>query len=805
MVARIAPEDDIAILLDPSVRPGSVGDDAVLLESEDGGAEVVFNPQPEAIDPSLAPHDANLAELLDETELDGIASELLEALDEDWSSAAPYRKIVKDGMKYLGLTYEVRSQPFQDACGAYDALLMEAIVRFQATYRGEMLPAGGPVLTQIIGEETEEIENQASRVKDWFNYFLTEIATEYYPDTDRMAFALGCWGSIFRKVYIDPRLGRPTLPFLTPEHFIVSYTTTSLQQCPRSCELIPYTPREMIALQLKGFYREVPLAEPDEEAQIGMASPPKHDQLIGIVQELARGDDRHWVGEFHVDYDLPRFRHTLDGQPTGMPLPYIVAVDLYSRKILSIRRNWEEGDQNFTRVQHYVHHMMIPGDGFYGYGYVHLLGGAARASTMMLRQNVDAGTLALFPGGVRIKGVRTENSEILVGPGQFAELETGGLPIRDAIMPMPYSGPSEVSMQLRDKLREEARSLAANAEIAVGDGRQDAPVGTTVALLEQATKVQSAIMKRERAALRDEFRLLGRIFAQSLPDAPYPFPVRGGQAAIMRTDFSDRIDVVPVADPNISNSAQRQLRAEVVLRLATGMPQAGWDQREVVAGLMRELQVQNIDRVLPPPPQAQALDPVSENQLMMMGKPVTTAPYEDHSRQPHSGSPGGARSYRRIGACADAFCRKVPFGYRNGLGPTAAAAGPEIASTDRKRNRFPRRAGRPGDETADGAPTGPRRHGPGGRGDGAGQGGHGESAPKGGGRCRQDQRGHAEIGARFRRQGGGYQGAQRYCQAQCVRRFGGQRKAGARRRRPSVGEIGKQPSTQVAGFLAEVL
>jgi len=631
MVARAAPDEDIQVLLDGGPPEGMPVDDAVVLEGEDGGAEVVFNPLDPAIDPSNIAHDANLAEHLDETELDGVASELLEALDEDWSSAAPYRKIVKDGMKFLGLTYEVRSQPFQDACGAYDALLMEAIVRFQATYRGEMLPAAGPVLTQIIGEETDAIQEQAGRVKDWFNYFLTEVATEYYLDTDKMAFALGCWGSVFRKVYIDPRLGRPTIPFLTPEFFIVSYTTTSLLQCPRSCELIPYTPREMIALQLKGFYRDVPLAEPDEESPSGMTSPPKHDALIGIVQELARGDDRHWVGEFHVDYDLPQFEHTLEGTATGMPLPYVISIDLYSRKVLSIRRNWEEDDQNFQRVQHYVSHEMIPGEGFYGYGYIHLLGGAARASTMMLRQNVDAGTLALFPGGLRVKGVRTENSELLVGPGQFPELETGGIPIRDAVMPMPYAGPSEVSMLLRDKLREEARSLAANAEIAVGDGRQDAPVGTTVALLEQATKVQSAIMKRERAALRDEFRLLGRIFAQSLPDAPYPFPVRGGQAAIMRADFSDKIDIIPVADPNITNSAQRQLRAEVILRLATGMPQAGWDQREVVANLMRELQVQNIDKILPPPQQAQPLDPVSENQLAMVGKPVVAAEYQDHT------------------------------------------------------------------------------------------------------------------------------------------------------------------------------
>lgn len=632
MVARAALTDEEIVLDDSPVIPPD--GEPMVVEADDGSgsAEVVFNPSVMA-DPLTAPHDANLADFLGDSELSGIAIELLDALDEDWSSGAKYRKIVKDGMKYLGVTYEVRTNPFQDACGTYDTMLMEALVRFQATYRGEMMPAAGPVLTKIVGVENQMLADQASRVREWFNYFLTEIATEYYPDTDSMSMALGCWGSVFRKVYLDPRLGRPTLPFLTPEQFIVSYTTTSLERCPRSCELIPYTPREMVALQIKGFYRDVALGEPDEDApNSNNTDMPKHDALIGVVAELAVGDDRHWVGEFHVDYDLPGFEHEIDGSPTGMPLPYIIAIDLYSKKVLSIRRNWEEGDLNFQRVQHYVHHKMIPsGEGFYGYGYVHLLAGSARASTMMLRQNVDAGTLSNFPGGVRVKGVRTENSEIMVGPGTFAEIETGGMKISDAIMPMPYKGPSEITMLLRDKMREEAKSLAANTEIAVGDGRQDAPVGTTVALLEQATKVQSAIMKREREAFKNEFRLLGRLFAQSLPETPYPFPVKGGMAAIMRQDFDNRIDIIPVADPNITNSAQRQLRAEVVMRVVTGMPGAGGDQREAAVNLLRELNVENVDRIFPPQQQAQPLDPVSENQLMITGKPVATGEYQDHA------------------------------------------------------------------------------------------------------------------------------------------------------------------------------
>lgn len=625
------PPGDDEIILDAGPAITAVDAETQIVENEDGTSDVVIGPEDIA---SLAPakeHGANLAEHLDDQCLSEISQELLAALDQDWASGEGHRKAVEDGMKYLGLAYEEKTWPFPNSCGAYDPLLMEAVVRFQATARGELLPAAGPVLTEVVGTESDQVAEQAHRVREWFNYYLTEVATEYYDDSDAMFFKLACWGSVFRKVYVDPRLKRATAGTLTPDRFIVSYTTKDLASCPRSCELIDYTKRDMRTLQLNGFYRDVDLGETDEQEGTGEAAEgKKRDYLIGVKPDMAEGDDRHVVCEFHVDYDLPGFEHCDDDGPTGLPLPYVVSVEAYSRQVLAIRRNWQADDPDSAKLKHYVHHKMIPGEGFYGYGYIHLLGGSARVSTMLLRQSVDAGTLYNYPGGLRAKGSRLETNEIMMGPMQFAEIETGGLPIEQVIKPLPYRGPSEVTIALRDKVREEGRSLAANAEIAVGDGRQDAPVGTTVALLEQATKVQTAVMKRERVAFREEFRIFNRLFKENLPPTPYPFPVKGGQAVIMRSDFDDRIDVIPVADPNITSSSQKQMRSEAVYRMMMASPQH-FDQRATIASVMEDMGYENVEKYLPPPQAAQPLDAVTENQYVIVGRPVTTAEWQDHA------------------------------------------------------------------------------------------------------------------------------------------------------------------------------
>lgn len=630
------------IIIEPEAV--EIAPDVLMLEGDDGGSNIVFGPSvPEMADLPEPDHDANLALYLDDSELDNIASELLTAVDKDESSSKEYRQVVENGMKWLGLRYEEVAWPFNGACGAYDSLLMEAIVRYQATAHAELLPARGPVLTQILGTAGAMADDQATRVKQFFNYYLTEAAPEYYPDSDRMFFAQGCWGSVFRKVYYDPRLGRPTARFLTPREFIVSYTTRDLASCPRSCELIYMTQKEMRQLQITGFYRDIDLGQPDEEAtETDTTTEKSGDGLIGIRLEMAEGDDRHIVREIHVDYDLSGFEHQLQDEggaetgPSGMPLPYIISIDSSSRKVLSIRRNWKEGDPLYRHIKWYVHHQMVPGDGFYGYGYIHMLGGAARASTMMLRQNVDAGTLSLFPGGMRIKGLRVENSEVMIGPCQFIEVETGGLPIDQAIQPMPYKGPSEVSMNLRQMVRDEAKGLAATTEIAVGDGRQDAPVGTTLALMEGATKVQNAVLKRERVAFKEEFEIFERLFCEWLPNTPYPFPVRGGgqpgQQQVIGQDFCNGAAIVPVSDPNASTTAQRQLRDEATMRLAGSMPGV-FDQRTLAAKILIDWGYDqgDIEAMMPDKTKVPPRDPVSENQIAMTGGPLASAPWQDHT------------------------------------------------------------------------------------------------------------------------------------------------------------------------------
>lgn len=617
----------------PAEMPSDlIGTDIAIIEAEDGSgdAEIVLDDDPRPHPDSL-PFDGNLADAMDPQELGKIAQELIDAVEHDLASATNYRKIVEDGMVYLGLKYEDRTWPFPQACGTFDTMMLEAIVRQQATECGELLPGKGPVLTQVLGMENKALQDQAWRVRHFMNWFLTEVAEEYYPDSDKLSWAKACWGSVFRKVYFDPRLGRPTARYLTPRELIVNYGARDLKSAQRTTEIIRFSQRDMVGLQLSGFYRDIELGEPDEDAVETAGIEDKQDTLIGITKDQGENDDRFTVLEIHCDLDLLGFEHkTADMEATGWALPYVITIELNSRKVLAIRRNWKLGDPLFQKVAHYVHHEMIPGDGFYAHGFIHLLYGTTRATTMMLRQNVDAGTLGNFPGGLRVKGVRTESSSLQIGPMQFVELETGGLRIQDAVMAMPYKGANEITMLMRKSMREEAQSLAATADLAVGDGRQDAPVGTTVALLEQAMKVQSAIMKRARRSYRDEFRIFARLFAECLPDVGYPFPVKGSNQFVVRQDFDHHIDVIPVADPNVSSATQRQLKNELVLKTIASFPEIGADQRAAVYTMFDDMDVSNIDQVLPPPEEAKPLDPISENQFALVGKPLVTAPWQNH-------------------------------------------------------------------------------------------------------------------------------------------------------------------------------
>jgi len=628
------PDDGIDIELPDD--EGTMVDGAMLTEEDDGGVTVDFEPEEEDKgDPE--DHDANLAEFMSDMDLSGLGEQLMSGVEDDKDSRGEWEATMQRGIELLGLKIEERTTPFQGACGVFDPLMAEAVIRWQAVARGELMPSMGPVNTQVVGVSTPAIEDQASRVKDWMNLYLTQLAPEYYEEFDQMLMWLPLVGSTFKKIYQDPVLGRPVARFITPENFIVSYGTSDLTTSQRYTHVTSITKKQLRLSQLAGMYRDIDLGEPQEDLDQGTPVRAAVNATQGI-NPGAEGSDEYRIYEVYADLDLPGFEN-LD----NIPLPYTVSIDEESRKVLGIRRNWKQGDVAFAKRDRFVHYKFIPGLGFYGLGYAHILGNSAKTATSIRRQLIDAGTLNNFPGGLRVKGMRIEDNNLGIGPTEFREIDTGGLPIQNAIMPMPYKEPSSVSLELLKETYEGARGLANTAEIAVGEGRQDAPVGTTVALMEAATRVQSATLKRSHKALDRELKMIAELFGEFLPEAPYPFPVRGGKAAIMRKDFSDEIDVIPISDPNISSSAQRMMRAEALLRFATQQPdihdlRAAFQQMYVEMGVDPD----RIAMILPnkePEQEAKALDPLSENQNAIVGKPLKAAEYQDHDAHIASHAP----------------------------------------------------------------------------------------------------------------------------------------------------------------------
>lgn len=616
------PEEGIDIELEDG--GAQMLDGAEITELDDGGVDINFEPGVEI--PEEPDFDANLALYMDDMDLNTLGETLLSGVEEDRQSRGEWEATMSEGIKLMGLKIEDRQTPFRGACGVFDPLLAEAVVRWQAVACGELLPAGGPVKTQIVGVANEQLEAQASRVKDFMNLYLTELAPEFYEEFDQMLFWLSLVGSTFKKVYQDRLLGRPVSRFVLPDNFIAAYGTTDLATSPRFCHITPMTRRNFRLAQLAGVYRDIKVGDPqpDDSSQT-----PIQAEVDGVqgVEPGAEGTEEYRVYEIYADLNLSGFENE-----DGIPLPYIVSVEEGSRKVLSIYRNYEENDPTFQRRDTFVHYKFMPGVGFYGLGYAHLLGNSAKTATSIRRQLIDAGTLNNFPGGLRVKGMRIEDNNIGIGPTEFREIDTGGLPIQNAIMTMPYKEPSQVSLELLRETYESARNLANTAEIAVGEGRQDAPVGTTVALMEAATRLQSATLKRAHKAFSRELKLIADLFGKFLPPTPYPFPVRGGMSAIMREDFSNNIDVIPVSDPNISSSAQRMMRAEALLRFATQQPdqhniREAYRQMYVEMGIPEE----KIDLLLKQnAPEAKPLDPLTENQNAILGAPLKAAPYQDH-------------------------------------------------------------------------------------------------------------------------------------------------------------------------------
>lgn len=616
------PEEGVDIEIDDD--EGELVDGALVVENEDGSVDIDFDPE---LADALAVEDrnANLAEYMSDMDLAGLSQQLMSGVEEDKESRSEWETTMTRGIELLGLKIEDRSTPFQGACGVFDPLMAEAVIRWQAIARGELMPAAGPVKTQVVGVPNPALDDQASRVKEWMNLYLTELAPEYYEEFDQMLMWLPLVGSTFKKVYQDPVLARPVARFVTPQNFIVSYGTSDLRTSPRYAHIVPLTKKMLRQAQVSGQYRDIDLGEPEKMGDTdGLQA--EVDETQGI-QPGAEGTEDYRIYEIYADLDLKGFENE-----DGIPLPYIVSIDAYTKKVLAVRRNWKEGSETYEKRAYFVHYKFMPGLGFYGLGYAHILGNSAKTATSIRRQLIDAGTLNNFPGGLRVKGMRIEDNNLGIGPTEFREIDTGGLPIQNAIMPMPYKEPSQVSLELLKETYEGARNLANTAEIAVGDGRQDAPVGTTVALMEAATRVQSATLKRAHKSLGEELKLIADLFGEHLPDAPYPFPVRGGMKAIMRQDFASNVDVIPVSDPNISSSAQRMMRAEALLRFATQAP----DQHDLSVAfrqMYREMGIddQVIEAILPnKQKQAVPLDPLTENQNAIMGMPLKAGEYQDH-------------------------------------------------------------------------------------------------------------------------------------------------------------------------------
>ena len=615
---------DAGIDVEIPMDEGELVDGALVMENEDGSVDIDFDPADEDAG-DAEEHSANLADFMNDMDLAGLSEQLMSGVEEDKQSRSDWETTMEKGIKLLGLKIEDRTTPFNGACGVFDPLMAEAVIRWQAVARGELMPAAGPVKTQVIGVPNMDLDDQAERVKAWMNLYLTELAPEYYEEFDQMLMWLPLVGSTFKKVYQDPVLARPVARFVLPSNFIVSYGTSDLSTSQRYCHVVPMTKKQLRMAQINGVYRDLSLGDPQPTGNDDIVQA-EVDSVEGL-QPGASGANDYQIYEVYADLDLKGFENE-----DGIPLPYIVSIDENTRKILSIRRNWKEGDTTFQKRNYFVHYKFLPGLGFYGLGYAHILGNSAKTATSIRRQLIDAGTLNNFPGGLRVKGMRLDDNNLGIGPTEFREIDTGGLPIQNAIMPMPYKEPSQVSLELLRETYEGARNLANTAEIAVGDGRQDAPVGTTVALMEAATRVQSATLKRAHKSLGQELKLIADLFGEYLPEAPYPFPVKGGQTAIMRADFVNNIDVIPVSDPNISSSAQRMMRAEALLRFATQQPDmhdlhAAFKQMYMEMGIEPE----KIDAILPnkmiePKP----LDPLTENQNAIVGLPLRAGEYQDH-------------------------------------------------------------------------------------------------------------------------------------------------------------------------------
>jgi len=593
--------------------------DEVAITTEDGGMIIDFDPSSEDLGDQF---NDNLAEHMDDATLQSLGSELVGYYMGDKESRKDWEDTYIKGLDQLGLKIENRTDPWDGACGVFHPLLTEAVVRFQAQAITEVFPPKGPVRTQIIGTIDAEKEEQANRVKAYLNYLLTDKMTEYRIETEKLLFNLPLAGSAFRKVYFDHNMGRPCSMFVPAEDFVVSYGASDLSTCERATHVMKKTGNEVRKLQVNGFYRDVKLSTPSDVVDDIQE---KYNQLTGDNANYDY-DQRHTLLEMMVNLDLEDFPDMKDGEPTGIALPYIVTIELASRTILSIRRNWYEDDEQKMPRQHFVHYQYLPGLGFYGFGLIHLIGGIAKSATSLLRQLVDAGTLSNLPGGLKARGLRIKGDDTPIMPGEFRDVDVPGGAIRDNITFLPYKEPSNVLYQLLDNLVEEGRRFASVADMKVADMNNQAPVGTTLAILERSMKVMGAVQARIFASMKQELKILTGIVRDFGP-TEYPYATEGQE--LLPEDFDDKVDVIPVADPNASTTAQRIMQYQAALQLAQQAPQM-YNMAELHRQMLEVLGIRDPDSIVPLEDDIEPLNPVSENMNILNETPVKAFMYQDH-------------------------------------------------------------------------------------------------------------------------------------------------------------------------------
>ena len=598
-----------------------VNPDAVSIETEDGGVIIDFDPKGE--ERGEDQHDDNLADFMEEDDLRSLSSQIRGDFEGDMSSRSDWEQTYVDGLELLGLKIEDRTTPWPGACGVHHPILTEAVIRFQSQAIMEVFPSSGPVKTKIVGKITDDKEKQAHRIQDFMNYLILDKMTEYRPEMEQLLFNLPLAGSAFKKVYFDPTMDRPCAHFVPAEDFVVGYGATDLLTAERYTHVMRKSENEIRKLQAAGLYRDVDIGSASHEvSQIQE----KYNEIEG--ETPVDSDSRHVLLEVHVDLDLPGYEDTDDdGEETGIALPYVVTIAKSGGHVLAIRRNWYEDDERRMKRMHFVHYQYMPGLGFYGFGLIHLIGGLAKSATSLLRQLVDAGTLANLPGGLKARGLRIKGDDSPIMPGEFRDVDIAGGAIKDNITFLPYKEPSNVLYQMLGEIVEEGRRFASLTDLKLADMKQDAPVGTTLALIERSMKVMTAIQARLHAAMKKEFVLLSDLVKDYATEEGYDYEEE--EDSVKAEDFDGRVDVIPVSDPNSSTMSQRIMQYQAALQLAQQAPQM-YDLPELHRQMLDVLGIDDAQKIIPLAAEKKPRDPVSENMDLLNGKPLQAFIHQDH-------------------------------------------------------------------------------------------------------------------------------------------------------------------------------